>query len=245
MRSPLRIPGIFMRWLLRQAVAPFGYSVVPCTDLVDMVLHQYSSYEEYRSTQIFHNHRKLEQIWADERTLERVVQIVRSKNYDSKGAMIKGLCHGTRNGFEQSYLNTHQDLRVIGTDISPTAIQFPNSIQWDFHDEKPDWISHFDFVYSNSLDQSWKPRQALTTWLNQVRKGGLVILEHTETHGPGAAGHMDPFGVRPIAMPYVLTDWFGDQISISHTLGKKANNGLNAWLFICRKLVKNIQSENP
>ena len=129
---------------------------------------------------------------------------------------------------------------MIGTDISPTAKEFPNSLQWDFHDVKPDWVSRFDFVYSNSLDQSWKPRKALTTWLNQVRMGGLVILEHTETHGPGAAGHMDPFGVRPIAMPYVLTDWFGDQISISHTVEKKTNNGLDAWLFVCRKLVETV-----
>ena len=29
---------------------------------------------------------------------------------------------------------------IIGTDISTTALNFENSIQWDFHDQKEEWI---------------------------------------------------------------------------------------------------------
>lgn len=219
-------------------VAPFGYTVLPKKEQVDFVLYPYSNYDDYRSVQVFHNKRKLSQVWADDRTLERVVHIARA--LPAHGELIHGLCHGTRNGYEQQFFNSFSDFNVVGTDISPSATEFPNSFHWDFHDVKPEWVSSFDFVYSNSLDQAWNPRQALTTWLNQVRMGGVVIIEHTHAHGPAGASRMDPFGVRPIAMPYVLTDWFGDQISITHTVNAKANNGLDAWLFVCRKLVNTV-----
>lgn len=231
--------GGALRGLTRNALRRLR-SVVPLKkDIVDFYLHSYSSYEEYRNTQILHNERKLGQIWADETTLARVANIVLSHAAAQKE--ILGLCHGTRNGFEQRYFNNQQKFNAIGTDISPTANQFPNSVQFDFHDVNVEWVNRFDFVYSNSLDQSWQPKTALTTWFNQVRQDGLVILEHTKSHGPGAAGKMDPFGVRPIAMPYVLTEWFGHQISVAHTIGKKANNGLDCWLFVCRKLTKKVK----
>ncbi|MDC2974967.1 hypothetical protein OAX47_02090 [Prochlorococcus sp. AH-736-K09] len=75
---------------------------------------------------------------------------------------IKGLCHGSRNGFEQNYLNKlDKRMDVIGTDISDNASNFKKSVQWDFHKTKKEWINTFDFVYTNSLDQSWKPGEAL------------------------------------------------------------------------------------
>ena len=46
---------------------------------------------------------------------------------------------------------------------------------------------------------------------------GTVIIELTVNHGPEGASVMDPFGVRPIAFPYVLSDWFGDELNF-HTL---------------------------
>tara|TARA_Y100000589_G_scaffold260307_1_gene250213 strand:+ start:309 stop:482 length:174 start_codon:yes stop_codon:yes gene_type:complete len=52
---------------------------------------------------------------------------------------------------------------------------------------------------------------------------------------------MDPFGVRPTTMPYVLTMWFGSQISIEHSLEKKSNTGREAWLFVIRKNVDKVK----
>lgn len=230
-----------MNPLVRMAklfVKPFGYDIVKSKTLVDFYLHEYDSYEQYRDAQIFHNKRKIDCVWADEQTLDRVINLVISNHPNKK---IRGICHGTRNGFEQNYLNSKNAMiNAIGTDISETAKDYDNSVQWDFHKEKEDWIGVFDFVYSNSLDQSWKPRLAVKTWLNQVKRYGIVIIEHTESHGPLRASEMDPFGVRPIAMPYVLTEWFGHQISVSHSKAKKKNMDRDAWLFVCKKLVDNV-----
>ena len=84
------------------------------------------------------------------------------------------------------------------------------------------------------------PKTALKTWLSQLKPEGILILEHTEDHGPNSAGEMDPFGVRPTVLPYVLTMWFGSQISIEHSVRKKSNTDLNAWLFVIRKNVKSV-----
>lgn len=200
---------------------------------IDFHLHEYQSYQDYRRVQVYHNYRKLDRVWADTGTLDLLAGSLR----DMLGnGPIHGLCHGTRNGFEQNHLNdTHAGFAVIGTDISPSARDFPNSVEWDFHNVNPDWQGRFDFVYSNSLDQSWQPRVALEAWLGQVRPGGVVVIEYSEEQSPLAAGEMDPFGVRPVAVPYVLADWFGHEVSVSFRQGFKANIGKPNWLFFIRR----------
>ncbi|MES0868667.1 hypothetical protein [Pseudovibrio sp. SCP19] len=201
---------------------------------LDFYLHRYDSYEAYKETQIYYNKKKLQNIWADETTLNRIKAII-AKSVKREAYI--GICHGTRNGFEQNFLAKDDRFDVIGTDISPTAKQFDRSFEWDFHDEKEEWRNRFDFVYSNSLDQGWNPRQALTTWLNQIRRDGIVIIEHTDAHGPKFAGEMDPFGVKPNVMPYVFVDWFGHQISTTFEVVKKDNRDLQAWLFVLKRNV--------
>ena len=219
-----------------------GYEVVPRKKLVDYYLHKYNSYEEYKEAQIKLNKKKIDLVWADENTLKKVSNIVTNsmEKQDKSQKEILGICHGTRNGFEQNFLNKIMpNSNIIGTDISETALKYENSVHWDFHDEKEEWLGKFDFVYSNSLDQSWKPKHALSTWLNQVKKDGVVILEHSIYHSPEHAGEGDPFGVRPVVMPYVLTEWFGHKISISHYLQEKSNifsSNIKVWLFVMKKL---------
>lgn len=232
----LKISECFLK-VVQKVVDVFGYSIVEKKELLDFYLHDYDSYEQYRDIQIFHNKRKIKNVWADEVTLDRVLNIILKED---KGSPYVGVCHGTRNGFEQGYLNKSNKVHAIGTDISETALNYEHSVQWDFHNPNTEWEGKFDFVYSNSLDQSWKPQLALQTWLNQVKVGGIVIIEHTDVHGPRGASEMDPFGVRPVAMPYVLTEWFGDQISITHSKQKKGNMNEIAWLFVCKKLVNNV-----
>ncbi|MEL6298352.1 MAG: hypothetical protein AAFQ45_07260 [Pseudomonadota bacterium] len=152
-----------------------------------------------------------------------------------------GICHGSRNGFEQNFISKIEDFKAVGTDISPTAKDYERSVEWDFHKANPDWIGKFDFVYTNSLDQSWNPRLALVTWLNQLNQDGVLVIEHTEAHGPSGASEMDPFGVRPHMMPYVLIDWFGAEVSLNIVESKKSNHeGMPVWLFFMRKSVENI-----
>ena len=175
----------------------FGYEIKrKCSDFY---LHEYSSYEEYRQLQIFHNKRKLKEVWADEKTLDIVVARVKEEFSEQK--KLFAICHGTRNGFEQNYIATKLEVEIIGTDISETASQFPKSVHWDFHNRNDEWINRCSFIYTNSLDQSWKPQLAVSTWLNQLQNGGLLFIEHTEAHGPQGAGEMDPFG----ATPYLLS----------------------------------------
>lgn len=219
--------------IVNKAVEPFGLIVVKKVKLVDYCLYEYESYEDYKNTQIKFNNEKIKNIWADEKTLDRVAKIIQANS----GKKSSGLCHGTRNGFEQNYLIDKYNMAVIGTDISPTAANYDNSIIWDFHDENPEWVGKHDFVYTNSLDQSWNPKKALQVWMNQIKKNGILIIEHTEAHSPTGAGLMDPFGVKPKVMPYVLSDWFGHSISISHSVDTKDNFNIDAWLFVIKKIV--------
>lgn len=210
-------------------------------------LHTYSSYEEYASTQIFHNVRKLDQVWADDKTLQIVAERV-EKNMPDHSSSIEGICHGSRNGYEVKTLKNlfrlagnassaerQISVNIIGTDISQTATQFDDMIQWDFHDANPKFLDKFDFVYTNSLDQSWKPFQALDTWLEQIKDTGLLIIEHTKSHGVEGASEMDPFGVQPEYMPYVLAEHYGHRISLEIIKTKKSNNHLDCWLFVIKK----------
>ena len=225
--------------ILQSLLRPFGYLIVHKKEMIDYYLHEYPSYEKYREVQIFHNKRKINSVSADKLTLQRVVELVVS---NTEKRPIKGLCHGVRNGFEQNYLNSlNVGIEALGTDISETALDYENSVQWDFHDVNDEWKNKFDFIYTNSLDQSWQPKQALVVWLEQLSKNGVLIIEHTKLHEPKGTSEMDPFGVKVNVVPYVLTMWFGSQISISHTVAKKDNNGLDACLFVISKNVEQVK----
>ena len=179
--------------------------------------------------------KKIDKVWADEKTLEKISNFLK-ENISSN--LIKGICHGSRNGFEQNFFNEKKDgFEVIGTDISETAKDYKNSIVHDFHDEKKEWLENFDFVYSNSLDQSFDPQKALNTWLKQIKLGRYVIIEHSDQHGVVSSGKMDPFGVEANFFPYLLSEWFGHSISIQIIKGLKINkNNAPVLLFILKKL---------
>jgi hypothetical protein len=225
--------GKSLRGALNTVLRATGYEIVKSRSLVDFYLHRYDSYEQYRDTQVRHNIRKIDRVWADEATLSAMCDVLAADLGGER--VLRGLCHGARNGFEQRFISSRPGFDAIGTDISPTAKDFERTVQWDFHDTNPEWLGAFDFVYSNSLDQSWKPREALATWLGQVRRGGYVVIEHTEAHGPNAASEMDPFGVRPTVVPYVIADWFGTSVAVKFVKTKKGNMDKDVWLFFVQK----------
>ena len=148
---------------------------------------KYDSYSTYKQAQVAANKRKLKKIWAIENTIKLVAKLL----LDRLGNIKFGLCHGARNGAEVKWFRETLECQVIGTDISDTAHEFDNVIEWDFHELKPEWLEACDFVYSNSLDHSYDPRKALNTWWACLRNGGYLILEW-------GTGHMyqtesDPF----------------------------------------------------
>ena len=221
--------------LINKTLIKFGYRIskINTTDRL-FKIYKYKNYDEYKDTQIFFNKQKINKVWADENTLKIVSNFLKE---NIKSEKIKGLCHGSRNGFEQKcFINEIPNAEVIGTDISETANDYDNSIVHDFHDEKKDWIENFDFVYSNSLDQSYDPEKALNIWINQVKKDRYVIIEHSDQHGVISSGKMDPFGVEANFFPYLLTEWFGHKISLKIIKSiKKNKNDAPVNFFIMKK----------
>ena len=224
--------------LINKMLFKIGYRISKVNNSGELVkIHKYKDYNEYRETQIFYNKKKIDKVWADEITLEKISDFLKNR---IKTKVIKGICHGSRNGFEQNFFNKKKDrFEVIGTDISDTAKDYKNSVVHDFHNEKKEWINNFDFVYSNSLDQSFDPKKALEVWLNQIKEKGFIIIEHSDQHGVISSGKMDPFGVEANFFPYLLSEWFGHLISIEIIKGSKINkNNAPVLLFV---LKKNIQ----
>jgi hypothetical protein len=218
-------------WLFK----PLGLVLTPGKNLLLTYQHDYGkgSYDEYRRMQIFHNKRKIEKVWADAETITFIASYLRAH----VGQVERGICHGTRRGYEQAEFSRQLQCPVVGTEISDTAKDFPDTVEWDFHDPRPDWIGAFTFVYTNSLDQAFSPRKALDTWVEQLKPEGYLFVEHTMQHSALGASEMDPFGAHPMVMPYLLFEWGKGRYELHDILRpphKKPGN-LDLWIFVIRK----------
>jgi hypothetical protein len=160
-------------------------------------------YERYRAVQISGNINKLDRVWAQEENIAFLSDYI----VDVIGPPQFGLCHGTRQGKEQEWFRKYLGCEVMGTEISHTAEQFPHTIQWDFHETKPEWINAVDFIYSNSFDHSYDPEKCLNAWVDCVRIGGLCLIEHTSAHRASKSSELDPFGADLSIMPYLILMW--------------------------------------
>ncbi|WP_112309678.1 class I SAM-dependent methyltransferase [Pseudogemmobacter bohemicus] len=197
-------------------------------------LYQYPDYDTYREVQSQGNKAKLKAQFVRESHIQLLADIV-LKNAPEPDF---GLCHGTRRGAEQSWFRTHlgSKARVIGTEISDTATQFPDTLQWDFHDENPDWESRADFVYSNSWDHAFDPLKAFGAWIKSLKPGGLLLLDHTRGHSPKTADALDPFGISLEKLISMITEAFGDQGEIQPVFDSgKVNPEYAASVVIFRK----------
>jgi hypothetical protein len=166
-----------------------------------LTLYEYPDYDTYKAVQTAGHKAKLKRQFVKE---SHVVML--SAAIDAAiGPVRFGLCHGTRRGLEQAWFATHLKggPKVIGTEISDTATDFPNTVQWDFHDSNPDWVGAADFVYSNSWDHAFDPAKAFAAWVESLRPGGWLLLDHNRNQAPESANALDPFGVtyeRLVAM---------------------------------------------
>lgn len=163
-----------------------------------MKLHRYLGpdgkfdYQRYKDAQVAANLRKLDRRWVHRSTIAFLSDWLQHH----VSPLRFGLCHGTRRGDEQAWFRDALGIEVIGTEISPTATQFPHTIEWDFHRVKPEWLEAVDFIYSNSWDHSFNPRRAFTAWAQSLRVGGVILLEHTGEHRPRSVTESDPFGIE-------------------------------------------------
>lgn len=136
-----------------------------------MKIYQYTDYADYVDSQVEANIRKLKNVWVEEKTIKQIFEYRPNAN--------SILCHGTRNAAEQKYFKKfYPDAQILGTEISPTATQFPMTVQWDFHETNSEWIDMFDIVYSNSFDHAYDPVKMLTAWKSQISTQGNIFLEH-------------------------------------------------------------------
>jgi SAM-dependent methyltransferase len=168
-----------------------GIKKRPRVSTVPTRLVPVGSYEDYRRTQNLGNAAKIANIFVDEANVAYLASYIARRS----GSAPRILCHGTRNGAELRYFrNALPDATLLGTEIADSAGQFADTIQWDFHDVKPEWIEAWDVVYSNSWDHAFEPERAFLNWMQCLRPNGVVLLEHSLFHTPAYASELDPFG---------------------------------------------------
>lgn len=217
--------------LLGRVASRLGYRLLPAAapDNALFVLHRYKDakgefdYARYRQIQTEGNRRKLETVWVQRENVDFLAAYIRQRI----GAPAFGLCHGTRRGLEQQWFREALGCRVLGTEISDTAAQFPDTIQWDFHEVKEEWLGAADFVYSNSFDHAHDPQQALGSWMRCLKPGGLCLLEHSTRHGPEGASELDPFGADLFVLPYLVLRWGQGRYAVRELLDAPKSKSKN------------------
>lgn len=160
----------------------------------------YSSYEDYVESQDSKTSKILATCgvkkthWVNEEDIQFLADYMKKMKLPFTNKF--GLNHGTRCGFEQKwFMEALPDVKVLGTELSPEAKDFPNTIVWDFHEVKPEWEGKVDFVYSNALDHSYNPEYAVQQWMKEVSRNGVLVIEHTDGHTKkGLKGKIDIYG---------------------------------------------------
>lgn len=210
-----------LKTAVKRVLNRFGYQIVPVATwattkkVIDERGYRLVSYKKangeydldsYRREQEKGNRAKIGLIWTSEPNLRFICQWLSDRGLTPKFI----LCHGTRNGFEQKIFSEAFRCEVIGTEISPTASQFPMTVQADFHETNPAWDGRADIVYSNSLDHAYDPAKALRAWAQSVRDGGVIILEKASDSDPRGTSDLDPFGITLPNLLVLLLETLGD-----------------------------------
>lgn len=153
-------------------------------------IQRVGTYDEYVRTQRAGFESKRATVFARPENIAAIADYAAAR-----GPVRSVLCHGTRNGAEQRFFREALgDVTVLGTEIGDGAGAFPNTIEWDFHETKPEWIGAWDLIYSNSWDHAFNPEKAIKAWVSCLRPNGLLVLEHSEHHTVAHVRDLDPFG---------------------------------------------------
>jgi len=64
------------------------------------------------------------------------------------------------------------------------------TVEWDFANQKDEWVGKFDIVYSNAFDHSFDPIKTLNTWKDQLSDNGVLVIEYSQRQSIMSA--MDP-----------------------------------------------------
>lgn len=196
------------------------------------VQHLYDDYETYRMVQEEGNKAKLAAQFVKKSHIFHLAEWI--KDQGCKPTF--GLCHGVRRGKEQAWFRKRlEGANIIGTDISETATQFENTVQWDFHDDNPDWEARADFVYSNSWDHAYDPGKAFAAWARCLKPGGWLLIDHTRGHMPKSSNVLDPFGATRDAVIRILGEACGDLGRVAQVLDRTGDQEYPATVIVFQR----------
>lgn len=200
-----------------------------------VALKPVDSYAAYKEAQNAGNARKLAMVAAREANIAHLARYaVRSIGRHD----LRVLCHGTRNGTEIRWFQTYlpEATTVLGTEIADTATLFPNTIQWDFHDAKDEWLGAWDVIYSNSWDHAFDPRRAFRTWMECLSPGGVMLLEHCRFHTPAHVTDLDPFGATFNALQNLLNKIGAPRWSVTDIINDLPESNEQMRVLVVREL---------
>lgn len=187
-----------------------------------MDIFEYKSYEDYLEYQKKWNKIKVGKIvYVRQSTINLICDI---KTF--AGSI---LCHGTRCAAEQKFFKKRfPNAEIIGSEIGPSALNSPMTVQWDFNKQNDDWVNKFDIVYSNSFDHSITPLETLKVWKKQLNKSGMLFLEYAENRSNPSES--DPLGATNLE----VEKWISEAgMNITKRLGKSHNIKHGGVVFCC------------
>lgn len=159
-------------------------------------------YDYYRSVQEKKSRRDDQVVWVQEDNIKYLAEYLKRNLKEIRF----GICHGSKRGKELEWFIKHLGpVHILGTDLAEWTADFPNTIQWDFHETKPEWNEAADFIYSNALDHSYDPEKAVEAWMSSLRSGGCCLIEWHVYGEPLNA--TDPFSADLMQLVYAITKW--------------------------------------
>ena len=192
-----------------------------------MKLYKFKDYEHYKKEQVKANVRKLDWTWIQEDTISKI------KNFKPNANKI--LCHGVRNAKELEFFSKRYfGSEIIGTEISHTAKQFQNVVEWDFHEVNEQWKNNFDIVYSNSWDHSYDPIKSLKAWGGQLSQDGLMFVEHGCDAKDNKSRASDPLEIEHNEIIEMINNAGLNLLDHFMTKAQK-DNGANARVYVIGK----------
>ena len=141
-------------------------------------IHQFADYDQYLETERRGSRYRMNRRPTANKHSVRLIADYLQQHYSSPLSI---LCHGARDGTEvRLFRGVFPEAKVLGTDVFTKGS--PDVIEWDYHRQKPEWVNHWDLIYSNSLDHSPKPEEGLVTWIEQLNPTGSLFLVWTFSH---------------------------------------------------------------
>jgi len=188
-----------------------------------MEIFEYESYDDYLKYQKKWNELKFGKlVYVREETINYIC--------DEKAFAGFILCHGTRDASEQKFFKRRfPGAEVVGSEIGPSALESPMTVEWDFNKQNDSWLNKFDIVYSNSFDHSITPLETLKVWKDQLNQNGMLFLEYAENRSNPSES--DPLG----ATNTEVEKWINEAgMVVVKKLGRQHNIKHGGTVFCCK-----------